>query len=182
MEDFPGLWMDDPLPRIYMPHVTLMNSDPDWDKRLRMRLLARSQHAGTRAGAGAGARRRGGKDNKKGGKGGKGWDRSRRAEGGGGEERWNEGGGGGGEGGGGDSASDEEEEKEENEGQEKEEDGGSKWEAVEVASENFGHDYGLLRDVRSDFSKTSFGQERVKVVELQSGFQVLETIPITYLM
>jgi len=39
---------------------------------------------------------------------------------------------------------------------------------------------GLLRDVRNDFAKISFGVQRVDVVELQSGFQALEKIPITH--
>ncbi len=41
-EDFPGFWMDDPAPEEYLPHVTLLNSDPDNDHELRKAILAKS--------------------------------------------------------------------------------------------------------------------------------------------
>jgi len=37
-EDFSGLWLDDPRPDIYLPHLTLMSSDPKWDKKLRTQI------------------------------------------------------------------------------------------------------------------------------------------------
>ena len=30
----PGFWMDDPIEEIYIPHITIMNSDPKCDKKL----------------------------------------------------------------------------------------------------------------------------------------------------
>jgi len=33
-----GFWIDDPLPEIYIPHLTILKTDPKWDKKLRMTL------------------------------------------------------------------------------------------------------------------------------------------------
>lgn len=158
VEDFPGLWFDDPLPEIYIPHLTLLNSDPSWDKKLRDRLLERSNVNGKKD-----RDKKKNQKGKKGGKGGKG-DRGRRGE------KWRN--------------NDEEDswggerEREDGEIEIEDREEEDKWKVKE--GESFGHDYGLLRDVRNDYSKTIFGIEKVNFVELQSGFQVLATIPISH--
>lgn len=38
---YDGLWFDDPRPTIYVPHLTLLNSDPKWDSKLRKQVLKR---------------------------------------------------------------------------------------------------------------------------------------------
>eukprot|EP01126_Amoeba_proteus_P030498 TRINITY_DN3013_c0_g1_i6.p1 TRINITY_DN3013_c0_g1~~TRINITY_DN3013_c0_g1_i6.p1 ORF type:complete len:241 (-),score=51.09 TRINITY_DN3013_c0_g1_i6:645-1367(-) len=35
---YPGLWFDDPRPSLYVPHLTILNSDPKWDRKLRVLL------------------------------------------------------------------------------------------------------------------------------------------------
>ncbi len=104
--------MDDPLPELFMPHLTIMNSDPSWDKRLRDRLLEKH------------------------------WKKSERKE--------------------------------------KRGKGAAKVDDEEGEGELFGWDYKLMRDVRNEFSKMSFGVQKVEYVELQSGYLVLEKIPLVH--
>lgn len=35
------MWFDDPRPSIYVPHLTLLNTDPKWDSKLRKQILKR---------------------------------------------------------------------------------------------------------------------------------------------
>lgn len=66
------MWFDDPRPSIYVPHLTILNTDPKWDAKLRKQILKRQ----------ATPVRRTEKRNKRGGKGGKGnkGGRSKRGE------------------------------------------------------------------------------------------------------
>jgi len=61
-----GLWFDDPRPDCYMPHVTILNSDPRNDKKLRKMMIekkATTQRKGDkrnkRGGVGKGGREKG---------------------------------------------------------------------------------------------------------------------------
>jgi len=37
-DEISGFWIDDPKPDIYIPHLTLLKTDPKWDKKLRVTL------------------------------------------------------------------------------------------------------------------------------------------------
>jgi len=41
-----GFWLDDPRPDIYVPHLTILKTDPKWDKKLRMNLNGRRGRGG----------------------------------------------------------------------------------------------------------------------------------------
>jgi hypothetical protein len=103
-----GFWIDDPKPEIYIPHVTLLKTDPKWDKKLRNTLNDGKGKPGKREKTGK--------------------------------------------------------------------HGAVKVKEIKTTREPFGWSYSLYREIRSQYSTTTFGVQRVDRIELQSDFKTITNV------
>jgi len=101
-------WIDDPKPEIYVPHLTLLKTDPKWDKKLRNTLNDGKGKPGKREKTGKRGAIKAPKEVK--------------------------------------------------------------------STEPFGWNYSLYREIRNEYSKITFGVQRVDHIELQTGFKSIGNI------
>jgi len=106
--DISGFWIDDPLPEIYIPHITILKTDPKWDKKLRTALNDGKGKSGKREKIGK--------------------------------------------------------------------HGAVKVKEIKTTKEPFGWSFSLYREIRTEYSKTSFGVQRVDRIELQSEFKTITNV------